>query len=591
MGGKVPIHLINESKAALEAMSTLENQPIIGVDIETYSLREFSDDNRAALDPYQSQIRLVSVAMRPDDQFVFDMNKLASSDLDALSAIPWVCHNALFEYRHLKHHGYQLPVKIHCSQLMARPIYHDILSLSDTCKRALSMDVDKTMQVSNWSGELTEDQLKYAALDAKLSLDLAYKLLPRLDREGSRRVYELYRENIPVVGDQLLHGISFDWEAHATLLARWEDEKAGLLLELKEHFGDINFRSCKQLSAWFRKNTSLQAMKKWPTTANGHLSTSRETLKDRGKINGVKPLLQLKAVEKLVSSYGKGYIKHRHPVTGRLHPDVMIAGTAAGRFCASRPNVQNPPRLAEFRSLFSSRPGRALVAADFSQIELRCAALLSNDTNMKRSYEEGVDLHTTTAAALADTTPELVTREQRQAAKAVNFGNLYQQGAQGLRRYARASYGVELSVGEAADMQKKFFKAYPDLARWQRKQIHTARVYRTTTTKLGLVRDFREREGYLQAECCNHPIQGAAAEVLLSSLVRLHAAIKDLDAQITNHVHDEIIVECSIQEVPQVKYVLEQSMCSGFIDIFEDGEALLSGLVEVKVGNNWRELK
>lgn len=246
----------------------------------------------------------------------------------------------------------------------------------------------------------------------------------------------------------------------------------------------------------------------------------------------------------------------------------MIAATAGGRYACAKPNVQNPPRDISFRQLFEAEPGRVLVAADFSQIELRVAALLSKDKAMLDAYGRGMDLHRMTAAAVAGTSPEQVTSEQRSAAKPVSFGNLYQQRPRGLSRYARTSFGVEMSLEEAKDAQDAFFRTYPDLHSWQRKQIQTAAVYRHVESRLGLVRDFNIREGYLAAEACNHPIQASAGEVLMASIARLPDELKGVDARVYNHIHDEIVLDVAEHDAKKAKGALREAMVKGFLEIF-----------------------
>ena len=256
---------------------------------------------------------------------------------------------------------------------------------------------------------------------------------------------------------------------------------------------------------------------------------------------------------------------------------------------ALRPTVQNPPRDKAFRSVFAAASGRILVAADFSQIELRVAALLSKDTRMLNVYAQGQDLHRLTAAAVAGVAVGSVTPEQRQAAKAVNFGNLYQQRPTGLARYARNSYGVTMTKQEAAQAQQRFFRAYPQLQQWQLQQITTARVYGKVKTRTGLVRDFTTSSGYLEAEACNHPIQGSAGEILLAALK--HLDTKSTGAQLYNHVHDEILLDVQADNAEQAAAELERAMVTGFLEIFPEGGGLTNGLVDVKQGRTWAEVK
>jgi DNA polymerase I-like protein with 3'-5' exonuclease and polymerase domains len=572
------------------AFESLAGQPVLGVDIETAPTSEYSSDNRAGLDPYKSRPRLVSVATL-QQVFIFDMAHLPPCALDPLSSTPWVAHNAVFEWKHLTHHGYALPAKLHDTQLMGRPLYGGVLSLADLSQQAMGVELDKGLQVSDWAGELSEAQLQYAANDALVTVRLAHKLLGDLNQHSRGQLYELYRKTVPVIGQQVLTGLCVDWEQHRQLYDNWVVERDILKTQLLVLLGDINPRSSKQLGEWLAKQLPAAAIKKWPRTATGNLSTSADTLALNAHIPVVQPLLRYKAAEKLIDTYGKGYEKHRHPVTGNLHPDVLIAGTAGGRFACRNPNVQNPPRTDAFRRLFCAEPGRIMVAADFSQIELRVAALLSKDLRMLAAYAAGDDLHRVTAAAVSGVPLDNVTAGQRQAAKAINFGNLYQQRAPGLARYAQRSYGVAMTTAEAGQAQQRFFSAYPQLMDWQRRRILEARVYGLAYTRMNLPRDFRIRRGYLEAEACNHPIQGSAGEILLASLARLPEYLAGLDARLYNHVHDEILLSVAESDRCEAAQALEGAMVAGFLDIFPEGAALVDGLVEVKTGANWAEVK
>ena len=583
-------YVTNNTKAAA-ICAGLANQKVLGVDIETAPLPAFEGDKRAGLCPYKSQIRLVSVAQQDGAAFVFDMGKVTPAALHPLASVPWVAHNAVFEWRHFTHNGYTLPERLHDTQLMGRPLYHEILSLNNLSKAVTGQELDKELQVSNWGGELSQAQLEYAANDAVVTLQLSANLLPRLNKAGQRPLYDLYRQTVPVVGQQMLGGVYLDWEQHHRLYEQWLQDRDLLKLQLDNLLAGVNPRSAKQLSGWLADNLPSAVAKKWPRTATGNLSSAADSLGLHANLPMVQPLLRYKAAEKLIGTYGKGYERHRNEVTGRLHPDYLIAGTAGGRFACRNPNVQNPPRSADIRALFCAEPGRVLVAADFGQIELRVAALLSQDARMLAAYANGEDLHRVTAAAVSGVPLGQVTAEQRQAAKAINFGNLYQQRPAGLSRYAQSSYGVAMSVQQAATAQQAFFRAYPDLYRWQMVQIQNARIYRKVHTQLGLVRDFDYRCGYEAAEACNHPIQGSAGEILLASMVQLPDQLKGLDAMLVNHVHDEIILSVADNDKEAAAVALEQAMIQGFLDVFPNGEALLPGLVEVKTGANWAETK
>lgn len=271
-------------------------------------------------------------------------------------------------------------------------------------------------------------------------------------------------------------------------------------------------------------------------------------------------------------------------MTGRIHAGFSLGGAATGRLSCSNPNIQNPPRDPIFRALFAPTPGRCLVVADYGQIELRVAALVSGDTAMLTAYADGRDLHRQTAAAVLGIDPEQVSKEQRQMAKAVNFGLLFGQGAKGLQAYAKGSYGVNMTLTQADNAKAAFFKAYPGLSAWQTTTRQAAERAKQVRTPGGRVRALDRNIG---TECLNTPIQGGAAECLLAALAELQ--LDSLNARLVNIVHDELVVECDPEQAAAVSGEVERAMVAGFLAIFPEGST--RELVEAHTGPNWAAAK
>ncbi|MCB1808491.1 MAG: hypothetical protein KDJ99_26065, partial [Candidatus Competibacteraceae bacterium] len=382
-----------------------------------------------------------------------------------------------------------------------------------------------------------------------------------------------------------LRGQAFDWAAHAALTEQWQADHDQLSHQLRQHLGAINPNSGPQLGEWLQRTLPASTLQQWPKTPKGRLKTNADSLALFADLPAIQPLLRYKAVSKLLSTYGTKYDQHRHPITGRLHPHFPIGQTVSGRLCAHKPNTQNPPRLAAFRALFIPEPGKILIGADYSQIELRVAALLSNDRAMVDAYARGDDLHTLTAAAVAGVAPEQVTTTQRQQAKAVNFGNLYGQGPAGLAQTAKLTYGVTMSAPQAQQALNQFHMTYPQLAAWKRQQVGLAQQFRQVKTQLGLIRDFDvQGNGYLKGEAQNIPVQGSAAEILHCTLARLPQALQGLDAQLYHNVHDELILQARPEDADKAAHALQDAMVQGFLEVFPHGTALTAGLVDVHTG-------
>lgn len=583
---------ITTAAAAQEAVAELRtaSQPL-GLDIETARLPRFRSHPQAGLQPQLSSLRLVQLFGGGQAVYVFDVDKLAS--LDALAPVwglPLVAHNALFELKHLLHAGVSLERPLECSMLQANALAGGLPRLADAAEMYLGWPVDKMQQCSDWAApELSAEQLAYAALDAVVAYRLHRKLAPLLAARRAERVYWLMRDAQVAIARLELAGCHFDVAAHARLLERYEQQQTAAAARLAEQLGPgVSPSSGKQLSAWFEANLPAEALASWPRTAGGLLETTAEALSTCPH-PAVAALLEWKLAQKMVNTYGTSYTSHICPATGRIHASFRLGGTDTGRLACHRPNIQNPPRDRAFRELFSAPPGRVLVVADYSQIELRVAALLARDPTMLEAYEQGRDLHTQTAAAVARVPVAAVTKQQRQLAKAVNFGLLFGQGARGLARYAKGSYGVELTEEEAKKARHLFFQTYRGLSRWQRDTANAAKRTWQARTPAGRLRDFPQDQPAPYTEALNTPVQGGAAEVLQAALSHLERNLRGLAAQLVNIVHDELVVEASEQEAAAVQRALEEAMVAGMLAIFPT--ASTRGLVEAHVGPNWAAAK
>ena len=300
--------------------------------------------------------------------------------------------------------------------------------------------------------------------------------------------------------------------------------------------------------------------------------------------------MRWKLLNKKLTSFGNRYASNINPATGRIHASFIIGGTDTGRLACRNPNIQNPPKDSDFRALFAAPPRRVMVDGDYSQVELRVMAVVASEKTMLSAYRLGIDLHRKTAAALTGVPLDAVTKEQRQLAKAVNFGLLFGQGAPGLAKYAKTQYGVDMSLKEAEKYRKAFFDTYPGLPRWQRRTAELAEQSHSVKTPSGRVRTFKRKHGksYFTA-FLNTPIQGGAAEVMLAALAALDRRLKGLDAKLVNVIHDEIRLEVAANDVPAAKAALEEAMVEGMLSVFP--RANCNGLVEAHSGPNWAEAK
>ena len=584
------VRFISEPKLVAGALEDLMKADMLGLDIETAKRGKYSVHKNAGLDPHLSRIRLVQIC---DDKtvYVFDLDFIDLQTLAPVFDLPMVAHNSVFEMKHLIHAGLGLE-NINCTMLMVNALDGTLPKLVALAKAWLEWEIPKQLQTSDWSvKDLSSEQVAYAALDAVAAIQLYGVLYEELNNRNLFGVYDLMFRALKSIAQLELNGIYFNLEAHKELIVGWEIEMRAAEEGLLQLFGpDLNPASSSQLSSWFKENLDEETLKKWPRTKTGQLGTGADALNNFPDQPLVKPLRKYKEVSKLLSTYGTKYATHANPATGRIHASFKLGKARTGRMSCTSPNLQNLPRGKDFRSLFCAPPGRVLLVADYSQIELRVAALVSGDDVMLEAYENGLDLHRTTASKISGIPFEQVTKDQRQAAKAVNFGLLYGQGAPGLARYASNNYGVNMSVQEARKAKFAFFRTYKKLARWQKKTGRLSQRENRIITPGGRVRDFKnEKNGYRYTEALNTPIQGGAAEVLMVTLGVLENHLKGIDAKFVNTIHDEIILEVTAEHSHKAAIALEASMTEGMLTIFP--KASVRNLVDVNTGPTWAEAK
>ena len=245
------------------------------------------------------------------------------------------------------------------------------------------------------------------------------------------------------------------------------------------------------------------------------------------------------------------------------------------------------PRDEKFRAMFVAQEGRSLLSADYSQIELRVAAELSQDKNMLKVYRDGEDIYKVTAAKLNRKQLNDVTKGERQVAKALALGLLFGLGTSKFAHYARKGYGVEISNGEAERSIEGFRGIYPQYREWQLNQANEAKETTLVYTPCGKRRRLPQDETF--GNSMNHPIQGGAAEVLLHALVDLEKKSRHFGFKLLNTVHDEVVLEVEENSEKDVAKIVEDSMIGAYLAVFPKG--VTNKLVSLGVGKNWAEAK
>jgi DNA polymerase-1 len=284
-----------------------------------------------------------------------------------------------------------------------------------------------------------------------------------------------------------------------------------------------------------------------------------------------------------VSTYG--YKLLEKVVDGRIYASWWQIGAGTGRMACSLPNLQNLPP--EVRRYVRAPDGGVLVIADYSQIELRIAAKISRDERMLEAFAKGEDVHEITARSL--TRREKVTKEERKLAKAVNFGLLYGMSPNGLRSYARASYGVEMTREEASSYWQGFFETYPGLKTWHDREYRQLKKYGGTETR---TLTGRRRTGVTKfTERLNSPVQGTGADGLKLALALLYERRHECPGAVPIlAVHDEIVVECEEDQATEVGTWVKKAMIDGMDEVLNAPELKGPSVpveVEVESSRTW----
>ena len=421
----------------------------------------------------------------------------------------------------------------------------------------LSQTSGKTI---DWGGKIDDSQLGEAARKTAVLPRLREAMIPHILRNGLVKVAGIEFQCVRAVAHMEYGGIQLDEQKWRALLEATTQTRNSALQALQPFLKDP---VCIQNTLWgdeevIGPNFDSSVFVLNLLRRNGIVveSTSRQALYPYRSYPLVAALSAYRKATKSVSSFLRPYLSMIHPVSGRLHPRYGQLAVFSGRMSCSAPNIQQIPREPAFRSCFNAPRGRSLILADYSQIELRVAAQISEDRRMLAAYQAGEDLHLLTASYLSGKPVHLVDKQERQAYKAVNLGLIYGMGAVGLQQTSQLTYGVDMPLGDAERFRKRFFETYGGIAEWHRKiRSDTKREGRTLS---GRKFAFGENAGL--PERSNIPVQGTAADIIKKALGLLVNAIEGSDARIVAAVHDEIVLECDSSESEHMASVLTNSM-------------------------------
>ena len=527
----------------------------VALDIETYG---------NGLNPWRGDIRLLSLAIPDHPAWLLDL-KAIGYDLgelgECLQQHQVIAHNAKFDLLWLLHKCGLRFNNVFCTLTASRLLSNGKRELRNdlyTCwERFLGLPPGNDQGKSDWGGMLlTEDQLEYAALDVLHLHRLKDKQSEAIAAEQLERVLELENRLIPVVVKMENRGFKINRDRLVGIMEDYSAELAEAGREIGDELGQqVNLNSPKQLKEILAtKGLTL------PNTSVQTLTESGHHLAD-GILNYRSAKKQMEQAETTLKAIEND---------GRIHALFEPTGTNTGRFSSKRPNLQNIGR-GKLRTCFVPDEGNRLVVADYSQVELRIAAAIAEEVRMIQAYAQGSDLHRQTASIVLGKPVEDVSKEDRQLAKAVNFGLLYGQSAKGLVRYAETSCGVKLDIEKARQIRRKFFDEYKHLREWHSQAEKDAGSNcEVLSTKLGR-KPWLPMEGDVRWQrftaLLNAPVQGGAADVIKTAITALQAKLPE-DAGLVSTVHDELIVEVPLKDAETVKKLVEGVMLESAASLY-----------------------
>ncbi|HEY2676153.1 MAG TPA: DNA polymerase I [Steroidobacteraceae bacterium] len=470
-------------------------------------------------------------------------------------------------------------------------------NMDSTSQRYLGV---KTIQFEEVAGKgakkITFNQVdvdraaEYSAEDADVTLQLHQAIWPQIEAIAPlKSVYESIEQPlVPVLFRMERAGVLVD----RGLLKTQSSELAARMLELqsqahREAGGVFNVDSPKQLQEILFGKLGIPVMRKTPT---GQPSTAEDVLEELAENYPLPNLiLEYRGIAKLKSTYTDNLPQQINSTTGRIHTSYHQAVAATGRLSSTDPNLQNIPiRTREgrrIRQAFIAPPGHSLVAADYSQIELRIMAHLSGDASLRRAFDEDRDVHQATAAEVFGVAPDAVSAEQRRSAKAINFGLMYGMSAFGLARQ------LGIPRGDAQKYMDLYFERYPGVKRYMEATRLQARETGYVETVFGrrlYLPEIQSRNAalrqYAERSAINAPMQGTAADIIKRAMIEVDAWLQSSHAaaRLIMQVHDELVLEVADEAVESLIGQIRQHMIHA-------ADLSVALKVDVGVGRNWDE--
>ncbi len=600
-------HLIDDEEKLAALVEKISSAPVLALDTETTST-----------DPMRAELVGMSFSIAEGEGFYLPLRHADGPNLDlgavkrglgailADPRIPKAGHNIKYDLTILARAG--LPISAPAfdtmiAEWLCNPASRS-LGLKDLGFVRLGVEMTPIAAlIGKGAKQITMDRVPatqaapYAAADADVTLRLVAPLRKELEERSQTKMFEeMEMPLIPVLAAMEQEGIALDLSYLSKLGDDFQTELRKIETDVQALVGrPLNLNSTQQLADALFGQLQLQPPDKTRKTAAGKYSTAADVLDSMvGQHPVVEMIRRHRELSKLLSTYVISLHDEINPVTGRVHTSYNQTGTVTGRVSSSDPNLQNIPTRTEegrrIRRAFIGSSGRRLLAIDYSQIELRLAAHMAKDPGMTEAFRRGEDIHAATAAAVYGVPLTEVTPAMRRHAKAVNFGLLYGQTAFGLTR------STEMTLAESTKFIETYFERFSGIRDFVENTKRLAARQGFVETMLGRRRYFPElgptarldvnARNRAEREAINAPVQGSAADIMKIAMIRLPDVLAQagLDARMILQVHDELVFDCPVSEIPRAARIVRQIM---------EGVLSLSVplIADAKQGENWEEMQ
>jgi len=596
---------INNTKHNYHFIQTKESRAKLIADLNKEKSFCF-DTETTGLNPFEAEIVGLSIAFKENEAYYIPFSENKDEATAVLAefkglfeneAIEKVGQNIKYDLNVLSNYGIQLKGKLFDTMIAHYLIQPDMRHNMDLLAEAYLGY--KTVSIETLIGKKGKKQLTmrdipqekivdYACEDADITLQLKNQFEPKMNATLKKLMDEIETPLIPVLGAMEKEGINLDVPA----LSKFSQELEVLVTDLTKQILDLsgeefNVDSPKQLGeVLFDK---MQIVEKAKKTKTGQYSTSEDVLSKLASKHEIVPLiLEYRSIKKLKSTYVDALPELVNKDDNKIHTSYMQTVAATGRLSSTNPNLQNIPirteKGREIRKAFIPRNDEyTLLAADYSQIELRIIAALSEDENMQEAFVKGEDIHTATAAKVFGVEPDDVDREMRSKAKAVNFGIIYGVSAFGL------SQNLNIPRKEAKAIIDTYFEQYPKLKAYMDNNVVFAKEHGYVETIMQRRRNLKDINSanaivrsHAERNAVNAPIQGSAADIIKIAMINIYAEFEKLQlkTKMLLQVHDELVFDVFKPELEQVKAIVKDKM--------ENAVKLVVPLdVEMNDAENW----